>query len=250
MPSEVEAEIVRLDPDKITIVGGPYSVEPRIEKRLRETLGFDVERIGGHDRYAVSERIAAKVRAFGNDDGRIFLASGEVGADALSLSPIVYSAKAPLVLTRRDVVPLETRRVLQSGEASIAVLAGGPVTVTDQTVARMEGMLGHSIQRIWGRDRYDTAAEVARYGVASGISSYGYIGVANGADEKFADSLCGGPAVGIHGGVMTLTQLDVLPHSTRSVLQASKGRVVQVQVFGGPRSVTEGVMDDIRGIVE
>ncbi len=250
LPANVEAEIKRLGADKVTIVGGPYSVQPQIETRLRDVLGLDVERIGGSDRYAVSYAIAERVRAFGSDEGRVFIASGEVGADALSLSPVVYSAKAPLVLTRRNVVPEATKRALRSGTTSVAVLAGGPVTVTDANLTRMERMTGTPIERLWGRDRYDTGAAVARYGVASGLSSYGYIGVANGADVKFADSLCGGPAVGIHGGVMTLTQRDILPASTRGVLTSAKGIAVQVQVFGGPKSVSEGVIDDIRAIFQ
>jgi putative cell wall-binding protein len=245
LPAEVEAEMVRLDPDKITIVGGPYSVNPSIEQHLRDDLGFDVERIGGRDRYAVSEAIATRVRGFGWDEGRLFMASGEVGADALSLSPVAYSARAPLVLTRRDVVPPETKRALEASEATLTVLAGGPVTVSDATLTRMEKMVGTRIERLWGVDRYATAAEVAEYGVASGICTYRYVGVANGADEKFADSLCGGPAVGINGGVMTLTQIDVLPSATRRVLGNARNTVVQVQVFGGPKSVSEKVIDDI-----
>ena len=170
LPANVEAEIKRLGADKVTIVGGPYSVQPQIEKRLRDVLGLDVERIGGSDRYVVSNAIAQRVRAFGSDGGRVFIASGEVGADALSLSPLVYSAKAPLILTRRNVVPTPSERALRSGTTGVAVLAGGPVTVTDANIKRMERMTGTPIERLWGQDRYDTAAAVARYGVASGVS--------------------------------------------------------------------------------
>ncbi len=162
---------------------------------------------------------------------------------------MVYQAKAPLILTRRDVVPGPTQSALRADIIEEAVLAGGPVTVTDATLSAMSAMAGTPIMRVWGADRYVTAARVAEYGVTSGISTYGYVGVSNGADEKFADSLCGGPAVGIHGGVMTLTQTDTLPNATRSVLTKAKGTVVQVQVFGGPKSVTENVVDEIRAIV-
>ena len=81
LPANVEAEIQRLEAQKVTIVGGPNRSHP--ESSATQELGFEVERIGGNDRYVVSQLIASKVRAFGNDGGRIFIASGEVGADAL-----------------------------------------------------------------------------------------------------------------------------------------------------------------------
>jgi putative cell wall-binding protein len=161
----------------------------------------------------------------------------------------VYEGKAPLLLTRRNVLPSPTRYALSSSDATVTALAGGPATVTDSNLNRMEREVGHDIARVWGADRYVTAAEVAKYGVAQGISTYEYIGVANGADEKFADALCGGPAVGSHGGVMLLTQPDVLPWSTRGVLGAAADDVRQVQVFGGPKSVSDGVIDEVRDAI-
>jgi hypothetical protein len=163
---------------------------------------------------------------------------------------VVYRAKAPLILTMRDTVPSATESALRAGTNKTAVLAGGPNTVTPANLTRMSSMTGTPITRLWGADRYATAAAVARYGVASGISSYSFVGAANGADEKFADSLCGGPAVGRNGGVMTLTQATSIPAATRGVLAEASGTTVEVQIFGGPKSVSAGVAEEIRDILE
>src|SRR5690606_29764899 len=54
---EAAAQIERIDPDRVVVVGGPATVSDAVRDQV-EALGPDTSRVGGRDRYAVSAAIA------------------------------------------------------------------------------------------------------------------------------------------------------------------------------------------------
>ena len=72
LPSVVEEELDRLDPRRVTIVGGPVAVGRAVQDRLKE-LGHDVRRLGGADRFETARRIA---RVVGAPDEEVAVALG------------------------------------------------------------------------------------------------------------------------------------------------------------------------------
>ncbi len=93
--------------------------------------------------------------------------------------------------------------------------------------------------RIAGSDRYATASAVSRSHFGSGVPvAY----VATGRD--FPDALAVGPAAGLQGGPVLLTNTTELPQATRDEL--SRLRPQRIVVVGGPTVVSNGVMQALQ----
>ena len=93
--------------------------------------------------------------------------------------------------------------------------------------------------RIAGLDRYATAAAMSAAHFGPGVPvAY----VATG--QNFPDALAGGPAAGIHGGPVLLTQTGTLPPATRDeLLRLRPGRII---VLGGTGAVSAAVADALQ----
>ncbi len=90
-----------------------------------------------------------------------------------------------------------------------------------------------SFDRIWGADRYSTAAQVARSGWATPTVAFLSSG------ETFADSLVAGPYATQLDAPILLTAAGHLPGPTASALKdLAPDRIV---VVGGPRSVPDAI---------
>ena len=93
--------------------------------------------------------------------------------------------------------------------------------------------------RIAGSDRYATAAAVSRASFGPGVPvAYVATGV------NFPDALAGGPAAGIQGGPVLLTEKGALPPATRDELaRLGPGRIV---VLGGTGAVSATVAKQLQ----
>lgn len=243
LPTPIAGEINRIGAKKAIICGGPLAVSPEVEARLR-ALGLNVERIGGRDRYEVAANTAARIRTYTGGGGRVLVARGDLYPDALSLGPVAYSRKEPILLVLPDRMPAATREALKKGYSSAAI-AGGPVSVSPTVEQSVKSIVGSTV-RWGGRDRYEAAVTIAVASVASGASGWGDISIAKGTD--YADALTGGIAAGNAGGILLLTQPSVLSAPTRRTLEAQMGSIGRVDVLGGPVAVSEGTYSQITSI--
>ncbi|NIA24104.1 MAG: hypothetical protein GWP04_00890 [Gammaproteobacteria bacterium] len=95
-----------------------------------------------------------------------------------------------------------------------------------------------SVTRLWGEDRYATAAAVSASGFPAGASQ---VYVATG--ENFPDALAAVPAAFHEGAPIVLTRTGSLPSATRTELQRlAPDRII---VLGGPGAVSDLVMDEL-----
>jgi len=226
-------EITRLGATKVVIVGGTAAVPDSARTQLAGS-GFSVRRIGGADRYETATLIGREVLTVGQNDGHVYVARGDDFADALSLGPLAYRNKAPLVLVKPTTVPSSTRSFLSASAFSSGCIAGGTVAVSPQVAAEIDSYVG-SVTRLAGDTRYSTAVAVAAWGVGSGLVSYDFIGIATG--TVFADALCGGVAMGSRGGVILLTRPNELAAETDAAITASAHLIREVQVYGGVAAI-------------
>lgn len=124
VPTDVIAEIKRLAPARIEILGGPSVVSPQMERTLK-TLAATVERIGGIDRYATAA-VASKLR-FTTATSAV-IATGATFPDGLSGGPVAAALGAPLLLVPGTCVPAYVLDQLhQLGVTSVTLLGGAAV---------------------------------------------------------------------------------------------------------------------------
>lgn len=202
---------------------------------------FGVERVvrrDGPDRYTTAVELVSS--AFPSAD-RVFLASGEGFADALTASVAAGSQRAAVLLTGKDELPDAVRRELARLNPSDVVIVGGNASVGPGVEAELAEIV-HVVTRVAGPDRYATAAAVARRFFPAAASD---VWLASG--EKFPDALAGSlPAIRTNGPLL-LVHPQSVPEATGTEL--ARLAPERLHVLGGPASISESVVAGLPGQV-
>ena len=114
--------------DNVTIVGGEISVNQSVKNQIENLTKKHVTRLAGVDRYESSVEVAKRVNA---NPAEVITTSGEVFADALVSSTVAQKIKAPILLVKKDVLPLSVREYLKKTDSIYKLTTiGGYNTVT------------------------------------------------------------------------------------------------------------------------
>lgn len=184
LPAATAAELRRLAPRSIVLVGGTPTVSVAVEQQLAQFAA--VTRIQGADRYETSARIAE--HAF-RGATQALVATGRNFPDALAAGPLAASRDAPVLLVHGDrQPPASTLSALGSLGVQHITVVGGTPSVDDLTAARLDD--GRTIDRIAGANRYETAVRLSQELAAPSDSVY----VASG--ELFPDALAASAVAG------------------------------------------------------
>lgn len=112
----------------VTIVGGEISVNQSVKSQIEALTNKRVTRLAGVDRYESSVEVAKRVNA---NPAEVITTSGEVFADALVSSTVAQKIKAPILLVKKDVLPLSVREYLKKNNSIYKLTTiGGYNTVT------------------------------------------------------------------------------------------------------------------------
>ena len=112
----------------VTIVGGEISVNQSVKSQIEALTNKRVTRLAGVDRYESSVEVAKRVNA---NPAEVITTSGEVFADALVSSTVAQKIKAPILLVKKDVLPLSVREYLKKTNSIYKLTTiGGYNTVT------------------------------------------------------------------------------------------------------------------------
>lgn len=202
----------------------------------------DVQRIAGADRYATA--IAASRSTFGTGSvANVVLATGEDFADAVSASPLAGVFGSPVLLTRRSGLPDGVLAEIGRLGASRVLIVGGSTAVS-ANVERALAASGLRVERVFGADRYETAAAVAaRVRQEIGAAAEAAFLVRG---DNFADALAVAPAAYRQHYPVLLTRPGALPGSADAALQASGAD--NVYIAGGSTSVSAGVQHQVEAM--
>jgi hypothetical protein len=127
LPSTVKSAVAQMAAANggrvnVHVVGGTGSVYPALVTQLDAANGTGtIERINGTDRYALSAAIATRVSTElakrGEKAPAVLVGAGDNSAafyDALAVSSAGYASTVPIVLVRKDLVPLSVSRCLST----------------------------------------------------------------------------------------------------------------------------------------
>jgi putative cell wall-binding protein len=231
VPALVAAELTRLKPDVIVIVGGTGAVSATVEKVLGEYAG-EVQRVSGADRYDVSARLSAQ--SLWPAQPVAYVASGEGFADALSGSAAAGQLDGPVLLVHKDSIPGSIALELARLRPSKLVVLGGTNAVSETVVAAHRDVV-RDTTRIGGADRYAVSATTSKRAFATGADT---VFVASGAN--FPDALSGSAAA-IHAGapVLLVTATGIPAAVDTELRRLAPTRIV---VLGGTRTISPDVM--------
>jgi putative cell wall-binding protein len=240
-----EAQLDDLGTSGVVLVGGTDALSPAVESRLR-TLGYEVERVAGTNRYDTARAIAQTypqsfIGSFGAGRTAI-LASGERFPDALSGSPVSYAESFPTLLSLRDQLPTETRTALEELDIQQVLLLGGESALSPAVRSQVEA-LGISVRRIAGRNRQETAVAFAAFAIDELGFQADNIDLARGDD--YADALSGGANGGVERSPLLLTSTTTaLGMTSAEFLRGRNATVASIDVFGGVQAVSAAVADE------
>ena len=183
----VGAEIKRLGAEEVIIVGGPDSVSERVREELKVyDKDKNVERVAGVDRYGTSEMVARRVTGITGKKYTGVVASGQVFPDALSVGTFASREAYPILLVKKDTVPYQIERAIKDLDISKTYIAGGTSTIFKSTEAKLPRVL----ERMAGKDRYETSVAIAKSKFKDSKEAF----IASG--EEFADALVISPISG------------------------------------------------------
>lgn len=228
LPAEVSAEIKRLKPTKIVVVGGTGAVSSTVFRQLN-SIAPSV-RIGGADRYQTAANV---VKYAFSSSSRVFLATGQDYPDALSASAVAGALDSPVLLVRgtETALPAATAAVLTSLKASRAYILGGTSVVSSGIAAQVAKVV--PVTRYAGSDRYGTNQSINR----SLVPTAAQVFVATGSD--FPDALTGAALSGARTAPLYLTRKNCVPDGARIGISASGAR--SMALIGGAGVLGSGV---------
>ncbi|MDH6180017.1 putative cell wall-binding protein [Microbacteriaceae bacterium SG_E_30_P1] len=229
IPASVSAEIARLDPERIVVVGGPASVAPAVFNELT-TMADTVERIEGANRYEVSRNLASEV--FGTAE-RAYLATGANFPDALAAGAVGGNIGAPVVLVNgtQPTLDSDTATLLNGLGVTSLRVAGGPNSVSSGILDAANVIAPTT--RLDGADRYAAARSIN----ADAYTEADRVFLATGLN--FPDALAGSVLAALNEAPLFVVKTACVDQATLDAIESLGAD--HITLLGGPNSLNPSI---------
>ncbi|MFZ7089091.1 glycoside hydrolase family 6 protein [Curtobacterium sp. RRHDQ10] len=141
VPATVAAELRRLAPERIVVLGGAGVVSDGVVASLAgvtaSAVPAAVSRWSGPDRFGTSADIAARAYPSGVDSRTVYVATGTAFPDALAAAPAAGRTGSPLLLVTSDSIPDPIVAAIGRIDPTRVVVLGGSAAVSDAVAARL-----------------------------------------------------------------------------------------------------------------
>ena len=215
LDSQTKNEINRLKAKKVYVVGGDNAISKTGIDTTLKSEKIDVTRLEGQDRYSTSQKVMEKTKEIINPE-YLLIASGKNFPDALAATGFFVNHKSVMVLSDGVTYP-------QSNLQEIAI--GGVNQLP------LKGFTG---KRVSGKDRYETALEIAKLSFDKNNNAI----LASG--QVFADSLSAVSLTKKHNAPIILTQSNSLTENAKKYLNGKN-----VFIVGGEKTVAKNILTNI-----
>lgn len=209
-----------------------------------DTTKYDAEttdftRIGGVDRYETAAMASAA--AFQADGVEcVVIASGQSFADALSASALAGQLGSPVLLTKPDSIPGVVLDEIDRLGATDVIVVGGEIAVSSVVASQLASHVGTStVQRVAGRTRYDTSAEVCDMVSDLRGAPLSSAFVARG--DEFPDAMSAAPYAFSQVMPVLLVKPEWVAESITSA--AAAAGVEELYVLGGEAAVSDTIAE-------
>ena len=242
IPAATAAELTRLSPDVITILGGTGAVSDTVETAL-EGYAPTVNRISGNNRYLTAVEISQYGFPTDGTANIVYVATGLGFADALASASAAAFGLGPVLLVDgtslnaavgAEIIRLEPERI---------VVVGGTAAVSDAVLTALDALqVGDVVERIAGNNRYTTAAAISEDAFPAGaIRAYVATGL------NFPDALAGAAAAGRFAAPVLLVPGTSVPTAVSD--EITRLEAPTVVILGGTGVVSTGVENDLATLI-
>lgn len=218
---------------KVILVGNQGAISDQAAAQFRNA-GFQVDRLGGQDRYQTAGAVADHLLAArGQQKSDVYLATGRDFPDALTASSAAIKNTGVVLLTPKGELENTGKSWMDSPKAAKLIGVGGPAAQAAKGSVHLD-------EAQVGADRYETAQKVA--------STYfppspGRVAVATGTD--FPDATLAASVTARTGAPLVLSRPETLTKPTAKFLGVNKASVQKVDIVGGTGAVGEAVRYEI-----
>ena len=161
--------------------------------------------------------------------------------DALAASSLSYQLRAPILLTDSAKLNEISKAELSRLKVKKVIILGGSKAVDNQIEEDLKKELKVRVQRISGRNRYETATKIAEL-LEKPDQPIQEIILASG--EKFADALSSGSYAAKDNKPILLSNSNKVPPALQEYI-STKG-VKKVRLIGGEEAISKDVEDKIK----
>lgn len=237
LPAATTAELDRLRPQRIWVLGGAGAISESVRTTLGEYASSgQATRVSGADRYATAAQVSTRWSTPGAPAA--FVAVGTDFADALSAAPAAALRDSPLLLVSPTAIPRPTAAELDRLNPQRIYVLGGSGAVSDAVVTALAAYTSGPVTRLAGANRYATAGAVARAFWPKAAHAYVASGVA------FPDALTGGAVAGRDGVPMLLSgEGNVSLYTGQEALRLSPQQLTMLGGTGALDAVVEARLE-------
>ena len=217
------AELERLDPERVVVLGGPAAVAEGVAAELAARHP-QVERVAGEDRIATAVAIAERL---GSVD-RVYVATAERFPDALIGGVAAGLDGGAVLLTGRDALAPQVAALIARLAPQQVTVVGGEAAVGPAVSAALEALA--PTRRVAGATRYGTAAALSAALLPGGTPA-AYLATG----EDFPDALGIAPTAVRARGSLLLTERTSLPlDAGAELMRLAPSRIT---LAGGPEAI-------------
>ncbi len=230
LPGPVAAEIKRLKPQKVIVVGGTGAVSNQVVDAVKKLLpAASVKRIGGADRFDTSRKLIGD--AFPSSV-TAYVATGMDYPDALSASAAAGAIGAPVVLVNGKAKSLDTgTAALLKKLAVTKVLIAGGTGVLSTGIEK--GLNAYSPTRFAGNDRFETSQKINKQAFPKAARVFLATGY------QFPDALAGAALAGANNAPLYVVQPKCVPAGILKDITAAGA--LRVTLLGGTGALSKDV---------
>lgn len=227
IPEATKAELKRLNPKNVVVIGGTTVVDENALKELNTILpSAQVKRIGGIDRYETSLLIAKEIASPIN---KVYVTGGYGEADSLSIASKAGEEKQPIILSEKESINNDTYNWLKTKNLQDAYFIGGSQVLSDKVIEKINSVTSNNVSnnRVFGEDRQETNAKV----IEKFYTDSKYSSVLVTKSDPLVDALTAGPLAAKLKSPIVILGNEVSPLQN-SVLD-KKNTTLVYQVGGG-----------------
>jgi len=242
------SEIMRLGVRRVTVLGGTGAVSGAVLNDLREAGVTSIDRASGADRYETAYEIARRLRDPSRRVDTCVLVDGRNWADAASVAPLAAANGWPII-PADGWIGRPTGRAIMNLYAPTGstpthgitrtIVTGGTGAVSAAVAAGYPGVV-----RVAGADRFETSAEIARFGLTEGLL-LDRVHLATGL--AFPDALAGASIASRNRGPILFVRPDDLGPAG-GFLEVHGGRTRRVFVLGTEEVIGSPVAEQARSL--
>ncbi|MGX7595077.1 cell wall-binding repeat-containing protein [Planococcus plakortidis] len=194
-----QEEITRLKAKKVIILGSEMAVSGEIESLLK-SKGLNVERLGGANRYETASIIAARLSS-----QKVVIGYGRNFPDILSVSSYAAKNGIPILLTKEDKIPAETKAALKGKNQTLVI--GSTGVVGDEVFRALPKPV-----RYGGANRYETSKAIISGLPVGNTNAF----IATG--KNFPDALTGSVLAAQYDAPIMLVEPNEIPNVYHDIL--------------------------------